>query len=146
MAVGDEIRTDVFAVDLGKFRVATYQGVSGLSFGSDAVEVKSVTTDGHLLTRKNPGAEVLPHVTLTRPMDHDQTWTDWVKESAAGQGGDSAPTNISISLLDGNKAPVRRVNLINAWASSWSGPSLQASNTDPVIEKVTITYEDMTIE
>ncbi|PSJ29553.1 phage tail protein [Streptosporangium nondiastaticum] len=146
MGVGDAISTDVFAVDLGKLRVATYQGLSGLSFGSDAIEVKSVTPDGHLLTRKNPVAEVLPHITLTRPMDQNPAWIDWVKQTAAGQGGDSAPTNISISLLDGNKAPVRRVNLINAWASSWSGPTLQAGNTDPAIEKVTITYEDMTIE
>ncbi|MCC3775468.1 phage tail protein [Streptomyces sp. UNOB3_S3] len=146
MAIGDAISSDVFAVDLGKFRVATYQAVSGLSFGRDATEVKAVTADGHLLTRKIPGANQLPDITLTRPMDESQTWVDWVKLTANSQGIDSARENLSISLLDSHKNPTRRINLINAWASSWNGPSLQAGNAEAAIEKVTISYEDMTIE
>ncbi|MEU1311505.1 phage tail protein [Streptomyces cinnamoneus] len=146
MAVGDPIRADVFAVDLGKFRVATYQSVEGLQFGQDATDVQSATAAGQLLTRQLPGTRQLPDVTFSRPMDASEVWIDWVTRTAAQQGVDPERANISISALDGKKAPLMRINLLNAWASSWEGPELQAGNTTPAIEKITIVYEDMTID
>ncbi|MFI9237092.1 phage tail protein [Streptomyces sp. NPDC053079] len=146
MPVGDALRTDVFAVDLGKFRVATFQQVSGLVFGQDATEVKTVVPDGQLVTRKIPGAGQLPGVTLSRPMDASSTWVDWVMLTATNQDVDQARANIGISLLDSKKNPVLRVNLLNAWASSWKGPTLQAANSSAAIETVTLAYDDMTID
>ncbi|MGW1196630.1 hypothetical protein ACWD4B_12405 [Streptomyces sp. NPDC002536] len=77
-------------MDLGKFRVATYQDVSGLSFGQGGDVAKSLTPTGELVERKVPGAQ----------------------------------PNLSISLLDGKKAAVARVNLVNAWASLREAPDL----------------------
>ncbi|MEU4212185.1 phage tail protein [Streptomyces sp. NPDC026206] len=146
MAVGDALRTDLFGVDLGKFRVTTYKEVSGLAFGQDATEVKRVTADGHLVARKNPGARQLPDITLSRPMDTNHVWSEWVRQTAMEQDVDQARTNLSISLLDSKMRPIKRVNLLNAWASRWKGPALQADNASAAIEKVTIVYEDMTVD
>ncbi|MEU3350751.1 phage tail protein [Streptomyces sp. NPDC037389] len=146
MAVGDPIRTDVFAVELGKFRVATYQAVEGLPFGQDAPDAQSVTPSGKLLTGRLPGNRQLPDLTLSRPTDASKQWIDWVTQTAAQQGADPERANISISALDGAKKPVLRFTLLNAWASSWEGPAMQAGNTDPSIEKITIVYEDMTVD
>ncbi|MEV4503990.1 phage tail protein [Streptomyces klenkii] len=145
MAVGDPIRSDAFAVHLGKFQVATYQAVEGLQFGQDGTDTRSVTASGRLI-RKVPGAQQLPDLTLSRPMGASEEWTDWVTRTAARQGADPERANLSISALDAAKKPLVRFNLINAWASSWEGPELQPGSTTPAIEKTTIVYEDMTMD
>lgn len=137
MAVGDPLRADAFGVDLGKFRVATYSAVEGLNLAM---------TEGRLLTRKLPGATQFPDCTLSRPLDESVMWTDWVTHTAAQQGVDPARANISISALDAQQKPLLRLDLVNAWAKSWDGPGLQAGHTEAAIEKITIVYEDMTID
>ncbi|WP_280466085.1 phage tail protein [Nocardia brasiliensis] len=146
MAVGDPIRANVFAVDLGKYRVATYQNVAGLRIGSQTVEVKSVTATGVMLNRKIPGDPERPDVTLTRPMDSSRTWLEWVMMTARNQDVDPARANVTITLLDSAKKPAVRFNLKNAWASIWEAPELQAGNTAPAIEKITLVYEDITVD
>jgi phage tail-like protein len=146
MAVGDVLRADIFTVELGKFQVATYQEASGLAFGQDATEAKTVTPKGQLLARKLPGARQLPDITLSRPMDANHAWTDWVVQSATSQDVDEARANIGITLLDTKRNPILRVNLHNAWAKSWEGPALQAGNSEAAIEKITLAYDDITID
>ncbi|MFI2078051.1 MULTISPECIES: phage tail protein [Streptomyces] len=145
MQVGDALGADMFAVDLGKFRVATYQGLSGLTFEQDATGVKTVTPEGSLVTRKIPGAKQLPDITLSRPMDASKVWVDWVVLTATNQDLDEARQNVGISLLDANKKPVLHVNLVNAWASSWKGPALSAGDASAGIETITLAYDDITI-
>ncbi|TGB13178.1 phage tail protein [Streptomyces sp. MZ04] len=53
--------------------------------------------------------------------------------------------NVTLAVKDAGGA-VRRINLINAWASQWSSPGLEAEGSGSAIESVTITYEDITIE
>ncbi|MGW1051861.1 phage tail protein [Streptomyces sp. NPDC001118] len=146
LAIGDALRTDIFAVDLGKFRVATYQQVSGLTFGQDATEVRTVTNSGELSTRKQPGAPQPQEIKLSRPMDASRQWVDWVQQCTEGGDTDSARQDIAITALDNNKKPTVRYNLTNAWASQWSGPDLDASSSEAATETVTITYEGITVE
>ncbi|MGK5733842.1 phage tail protein [Streptomyces sp. URMC 124] len=120
--------------------------MDGLQFGQDAVGTRSVTADGRLLTRKVPGALQLPDVTLSRPMDASEEWADRVTRTAARQGVDPERADLSISALDAAKKPLVRFRLVNAWASSWEGPGLRAGDGDPAIEKITIVYEDMTVD
>ncbi|MGW4563437.1 phage tail protein [Streptomyces sp. NPDC004561] len=86
-------------MDLGKFRVASYQAVSGLPFGQDANEVQTVTPEGELVTRKAPGDRQLQDITLSRTMDASRQWADWVVLTATNQDIDDARVNIGISLL-----------------------------------------------
>ncbi|GAA2725398.1 MULTISPECIES: phage tail protein [Streptomyces] len=143
MGVGVSPRPDAFVMDLGKNRVAIYQNVDGLQ---DYIGPKAVPPDGQLLTRKIPGGGQLRDVTLSGPMDASGQWNDWVKRTAASGGPDPTQPDLSISLLDGKEKAVARVNLVNAWASSWEGPALTANDAGTAIETVTLVYEDLTIE
>ncbi|MEV0373060.1 hypothetical protein AB0I10_25105 [Streptomyces sp. NPDC050636] len=56
----------------------------------------------------------------------------------ARQGPAQDTPNVSIVEHDSAKNPLRRVTLHNAWASD--------IESGPAIEKVTLTYEDLTID
>ncbi|MER6380743.1 phage tail protein [Streptomyces sp. NPDC001127] len=133
MAIGDTLRTNVFAVDLHTFQVATYQKVEGLKFG----EVPSVSATDESLPRKLPNPQ---EVTLSRPVDASRTWVDWVHKCAAETG--SSLESVTITQYGSNKLPVARCNLTRAWASEYSGPT----DADTVPETVTIAFEDISIE
>ncbi|PSJ26869.1 hypothetical protein B7P34_20705 [Streptosporangium nondiastaticum] len=54
--------------------------------------------------------------------------------------------NITIAVMDPHKNVLRRINLTNAWASQWNGPELSATSTEAAIERVTIAYDEITLE
>ncbi|ARF55124.1 phage tail protein [Streptomyces gilvosporeus] len=146
MLTGDTFSSSTFAIELGKFQVETVQDVSGLTLGQDVVEVRQVSSTGELIVRKQPGARNAGEITITRGMDKSTAFTEWIKTTLDNADLDSARQNITIALKDAQKRTVRRIHLTNAWASSWEGPSLGTESTGPATEKVTITYDDVTVE
>ncbi len=146
MLTGDTFSSSTFAVELGKFQVETVQDVSGLTLEQDVVEVRQVSATGELIVRKQPGARKSGEITITRGMDKSTAFTDWIKATLVNADLDSARQNITIALKDAKKQTVRRIHLSNAWASRWEGPELGAANSQNATEKVTVTYEDITVE
>ena len=146
MVTGDTLMDFQFAIDLGKFQVETVQDVSGLVIEQDVVEVRQVTSTGELLIRKQPGSRKSGQLTVTRGMDKSQAFTDWIKTTMEYKDLPEARQDISVSLMDPTKRVLRRINMSNAWASRWEGPSLQASGSGPALEQVTIEFEDITVE
>jgi phage tail-like protein len=65
----------------------------------------------------------------------------------SGVEGNVQRRNITIQLMDsaGSK-PVMSWNLINAWASEWSGAHLDTLGKEIAIESLTIVYENLTRE
>ena len=49
-------------------------------------------------------------------------------------------------VMDTTGATVRRIQLMNAWPYKWEGPDLKAGDTASATEKVTVTFEDISIE
>ncbi|MFF3863317.1 phage tail protein [Streptomyces sp. NPDC002209] len=127
---------------MGKENALTTQ----VTYGQDIVEVKQVTQNSALTISKQAGARLSGEITISRSMDRNTAFTDWVKETVANRNLDSARKNVTITVMDSQKTPVRRIMLSNAWASSWSSPSLEAGGSGPATEQVTITYEDVTVE
>ncbi|MEV4925065.1 phage tail protein [Streptomyces roseoverticillatus] len=146
MAIGDTVSTHVFSIELGHFQVETVQDVGDLAFGQEVVEIKRVTSAGELVIRKQPGGRRPGEVTITRGLDKSPAFTDWIKTTRTNADADSARQNLAIVVMDAQKNPVRRINLLNAWASNWSGPSLQAGGSNPVQERVMPAFEDLTVE
>src|SRR6267154_2561140 len=99
MATGDALSTHTFGVQLGGILVESVQEVSGLSVEQEVVEVKQVTNSGEQIIRK-------------------QT----VNNGAVN----TARQNLTIEIMDSTKATVRRIQLMQGWASKWEGPSLKA--------------------
>ncbi|MEU3874926.1 MULTISPECIES: phage tail protein [Streptomyces] len=137
--LGDTFTVNHFAVALGKFQVATFQSVEGLVLGADAVETKPVL-------QEQPGPGRAQEITLSRPMDQSEAFVDWVKASQDKGDLDGARQDVAITYFDARKEPVRRLNLTNAWAKSWTGPELDAAGTEAAIETVTIVCEDVAVE
>ncbi|MFE1776530.1 phage tail protein [Streptomyces sp. NPDC059008] len=145
MLTGDALGSHTFTIELGAFQVETLQDVSGLTLGQDAIEIRQVSSTGEPLVREQPGARRSGEVTVTRGMDKSTVFTDWIKAGLDGDR-DGARQNVTITVRDVDRQPVRRIHLANAWASSWTGPELDATGSGPATETVTLTYEDLSVE
>ncbi len=145
-AEGDALSTHVFGVELGGYKVESLQEVSGLTVEEDVVEVFQVTPTGKPIIRKQPGAQKGGEVTLTRGLDTSSEFTKWLKETLEKGAVTSARQNITIEIKDSEGNSVRRMQLTNAWASKWEGPSLKAGESSAATEKVTLVFEGIKVE
>ncbi|OLF09772.1 phage tail protein [Actinophytocola xinjiangensis] len=146
MAEGDALATHVFGVQLGGFMVESLQEISGLTVEEDVVEVYQVSSTGKPMLRKQPGAQKGGEVTLTRGLDQSSEFTKWLTETLEKGAVASARQNITIEIKDTEGNSVRRMQLMNAWASKWEGPSLKAGESAAATEKVTLTFEEIKVE
>jgi phage tail-like protein len=146
MAEGDALATHIFGVQLGGFMVESLQEVSGLTVEEDVVEVFQVTSTGKPLIRKQPGAQKGGEVTITRGLDQSVEFTKWLTETLEKGAVAAARQNITIEIKDTEGNSVRRMQLTNAWANKWEGPSLKAGESSAATEKVTLTFEEIKVE
>jgi phage tail-like protein len=146
MAQGDALSTHTFGVQLGGILVESVQEVSGLSVEQEVVEVKQVTNSGVQIIRKQPGARQAGEVTIIRGLDKSSAFTDWIKQTLNNGAVNTARQNLTIEIMDSTKATVRRIQLMQGWASKWEGPSLKAGESSAATETVTITFEEIVVE
>jgi phage tail-like protein len=146
MAQGDALSTHTFGVQLGGILVESVQEVSGLSVEQEVVEVKQVTNSGEQIIRKQPGARQAGEVTIIRGLDKSSAFTDWIKQTLNNGAVNTARQNLTIEIMDSTKATVRRIQLMQGWASKWEGPSLKAGESSAATETVTITFEEIVVE
>jgi phage tail-like protein len=146
MAEGDALSTHLFGVQLGGYLVESIQEVSGLTVEEDVVETFQVTSEGRPLIRKQPGARKGGEVTITRGLDKSSEFTKWINETLNNGAVDTARQNITIEIKDTKGDTVRRIQLMQGWASKWEGPSLKAGESTGATEQVTITFEEIKVE
>ncbi|MFJ6617974.1 phage tail protein [Kitasatospora sp. NPDC091335] len=146
MAEGDPLSTHIFGVQLGGYNVESVKEISNLTVEQDVVEYKQVTQEGKLIVRKQPGARLPGEVTITRGLDKSGAFTDWIKETLNNGAINTARQNLTIEVKDTTGATLRRIQLINAWASRWEGPTLSAGESSPATETVTIVFEEISVE
>ncbi|MEU6089134.1 phage tail protein [Streptomyces sp. NPDC047085] len=146
MATGDALSTHVFGVQLGGYLVESIQEISGFTVEEDVVEVKQVTSEGKQIIRKQPGARQAGEITITRGLDQSSEFTKWIKETLNNGAVNSARQNLTIEIKDTEGNTVRRIQLMQGWASRWEGPSLKAGESSPATETVTIVFEEIVVE
>ncbi|MFE1879839.1 phage tail protein [Streptomyces diastatochromogenes] len=146
MATGDALSTHVFGVQLGGYLVESIQEISGFTVEEDVVEVKQVTSEGKQIIRKPPGARQAGEITITRGLDQSSEFTKWIKETLNNGAVNSARQNLTIEIKDTEGNTVRRIQLMQGWASKWEGPSLKAGESSPATETVTIVFEEIVVE
>jgi phage tail-like protein len=146
MADGDALSTHIFGLQLGGYAVESLQEVSGLTVEQDVVDVLQVTAQGKTIVRKQPGAQKGGEVTITRGMDKSSEFTKWLKETLNKGAVNTARQNITIEVKDSEGNTVRRMQLMNSWASKWEAPSLKAGDSTGATEKVTLVFETVTVE
>jgi phage tail-like protein len=138
---GDSLATHRFGVQLGGITVESVQEVSGLTFNQDVVEVPGVTSTGQPFIKKQPGASKGGQVTITRGLDQSDAFTQWLNQTMANGAVQAARQNMTIEMMDTQGNTVRRIDLMNAWASAYQAPSLQAGQATGATEQVTIEFE-----
>ena len=146
MAEGDALATHLFGVQLGGYLVESIQEVSGLTVEEDVVETPQVTAEGKPFIRKQPGARKGGEVTITRGLDQSSEFTKWIKETLNKGAVSAARQNLTIEIKDTEGQTVRRIQLMQGWASKWEGPSLKAGESSAATETVTITFEEIVVE
>ncbi|NJP43102.1 phage tail protein [Actinacidiphila epipremni] len=146
MAEGDALSTHIFGVQLGGYLVESIQEISGLTVEEEVVEVRQVSSDGKQIIRKQPGARLAGEITIRRGLDKSSEFTNWIKETLNKGAVNTARQNLTIEIKDSEGSTVRRIQLMQGWASKWEGPSLNAGESSAATESVTIVFEEIVIE
>lgn len=146
MAEGDALSTHVFGVQLGGYLVESIQEISGLTVEEEVVTVRQVSADGKQIIRKQPGARLAGEITIVRGIDKSSEFTKWIKETLNKGAVNTARQNITIEIKDSEGSTVRRIQLMQGWASKWEGPSLNATQSSAATESVTIVFEEIVVE
>lgn len=119
-----------------------FMEVGGIGSENEIVEQKVVDKKGRELVQKVPGRLKWGDVTLKRGITQDMEIWNWRKMVEDGKMKDSR-TNCSIIMMDRDYTDVARWDLVNAWPSKVSGPSIKSDSNEFGIEEVTIVHEGM---
>jgi phage tail-like protein len=134
-----------FAAEYDGVMIKAIQEVSGLKFDQDVIELKQNMPDGKYLIKKLPGRKKAGEVTLTRGLTADNSFEKWVESSQFGKMGE-ARKNGAIIVFDYEGNPLKRYTMTNAWPKTLEIGSMKAGDTAVLTEKLTITYEELTVE
>ncbi len=120
-----------------------FTSVSGIGSESEIIEHKIVNPDtGETIIQKIPGRLTWTEVTLRRGVTSSIDIWAWRQEVVDGKIED-ARTNCSIIAYNQANEEIARWNFENAWPSKVTGPDMDASGQDYMVEEVTIVHEGM---
>jgi phage tail-like protein len=131
-----------FSVELDGITRAGFSEASGLENSQNAGTYRE-GTDKYLSSRKIPGLVTYGDVTLSRGVTSDSKLWEWRAKAVAGA---VERHNISITLLDDLGNAKITWNLFEAWPTSWTGPSLNATADELAIEQITIAFERFEVD
>ncbi len=134
---------------------AAFNQVTGLDATVDVIEFRQGNA-ASLAPVKIPGLVKHGNVTLRFGYTLDSAFKTWIKECVSERRGPISRQQVQIELIDINVGSPQQVTtaignatrvwlLTNAWVTHYTGPELDASNSDVAIESVEIAYEEMVI-
>jgi len=119
----------------------SFSEVSGLEADVKPIDYRNGSED--IRVRKLPGLKSYPILKLVRGITGDLAFWEWVVE---GMNGLVHRTDVSVQLLDENRNEVMRWNLVRAWPCKWTGPGLNAKNSEIAMETLEICHEGLSID
>ena len=132
---------------------AAFNQVTGLDASVDVIEFRQGNA-GSLAPVKIPGLVKHGNVTLRFGYTLDSAFKTWIQECVSERRGPIPRNNVQIELVDINSGAPQTTStavgtrvwlLTNAWVAHYTGPELDASNSDVAIESVEIAYEEMVL-
>ena len=142
MATGDRKdpwRAFNFKLEIDGITRAGFRECSGLDAKTAPVDYREGNEKGNIV-RKLTGLNQHGPLTLKWGVTDDHTLWDWRKTAIDGK---TQRKNGSIVLMDETGEEKVRWNFVNAWASSWSGPTFNATSNDVAIETLEIVHEGL---
>lgn len=116
--------------------------VSGIGSENAVVTHKVVTPEAKEVTLQIPGRVEWGEVTLKRGLTTNIEFWEWRESVVTGTVAD-ARQDCTITMYDREYSPVVVWNLINAWPSKLSGPTIASDSNDFTIEELTIVHEGL---
>jgi phage tail-like protein len=120
----------------GSFAEAT-----GLEVDIQPIEYRNGAED--ITVRKIPGLKKFPNIVLKRGILGDTALWNWIQEAMDGK---VQRTEGSVVLLDENKQEVMRWNFKRGWPCKWTGPGLNAKNSEIGMETLEICHEGLQLD
>ena len=115
--------------------------VTGIGSESEVVEHKIVNPDtGETIVQKIPGRLTWTNITLSRGVTTNVDVWEWRQMVVDGKV-DDARTNCSVIAYSQAAEEIARWNLENAWPSKVTGPEMDSSGQNLMIEEMTIVHE-----
>jgi phage tail-like protein len=141
-ATSDPLLGFLFRLDLGGKAAGYFTECSGLGSEHEVSESKVVGPDGKEMVMKQPGRLKWGDLTLKRGVTGDLKLWDWRDKIVQGKVKD-ARINASVILCNRQYEPVAQWDLINAWPSKITGPSLKADGNEIAVEEIVIVHEGL---
>ena len=133
---------------------AAFNQVTGIDSAVDVIEFRQGDSNS-LAPVKIPGLVKHGNITLRFGYTLDNEFKTWITECVSEQRGMMPRYDVQIELIDINGgAPTTQATsitgtrvwkLTDAWVAHYTGPELDASNSDVAIESVEIAFEEMVI-
>jgi len=138
----DPYRGFNFRVEIDGMVRAGFKECTGFDSSTEAVDYREGNEPGNIV-RKLTGLNKHSNITLKNGITDDHSFWDLRKTVIAGK---AKRVSGSIILIDetGNGEKVRW-NFVNAWATKWTGPSLNATSNDVAIETLELVTEGIVI-
>lgn len=131
-AVGHSFGLELDDVDL---RLLDVEGLVLSIFGLERGTMDVATTTPRPTRRA---------VTVVRPLSRDSTFAEWAHRVEA-QGVQAARRSATVVVFAVDGSPVARYHLENAWPSKLEVGSLTSGGSSVVVERMTLTYEDVAV-
>ena len=133
---------------------AAFNQVTGLDAQIDVIEFRQGNANS-LAPVKIPGLVKHGNVTLRFGYTMDSAFKTWIQECVSERRGPIPRNNVQIELIDTvGGAPQTTTTqisgsrvwlLTNAWVAHYTGPELDAANSDVALESVELAFEEMVI-
>ena len=116
--------------------------ISGIGSENAVVTHKVVTPEGKEVTLQIPGRIEWGEVTLKRGLTTNLQFWEWREMVITGKVAE-ARQPVTITMFDREYTSVVGWNLINAWPSKISGPTIAADSNDFTVEELTLVHEGL---
>jgi phage tail-like protein len=143
---------------VGTFRFeVTIQGISSQDVNNRFVRVSGLATESEQLTwmqgtdgsvNTAPGRVKYADITLERVYDGSDAFYRWRRYIERGQGitadvSVSYRKDVTVRLLRRDGSLAREMQLRGAWPSRWQMPDLDATSSNPAIETIVLTVQEV---
>lgn len=134
---------------------AAFNQVTGIDAQIDVIEFRQGNANS-LAPVKIPGLVKHGNVTLRFGYTLNNAFKTWIQECVSERRGPIPRNNVQIELIDINGGAPQTTTeqiatgsrvwmLTNAWVAHYTGPELDAANSDVALESVEIAFEEMVI-
>jgi len=136
----DQFTSYQFYLELDGITEGQFREVSGISSETTVIDSKESTKDGKTVIKKTPGDHKWGDITFKRGFTDAMNLYEWRKKVLEGKLTEMRK-NGSIVVYDYENKEVMRYNFKNAWPSKLTGPSLNTTSNEILVEEMTIVHE-----